>query len=86
MTGWTLRVVWPIENDAMYDTEAITAAWFQIPDLAEEHQVTLTGQPRMHVVALSAERQQELGTTRAVVCEAPVIRRTTTTPVERKAA
>lgn len=79
MTGnWTLRVVWPIEDTAMYEAEAITAAWFELPGFAEEHQVTLTDRPKMRVIDLPAAQQQELGATRAVVCEAPVIRRTTT--------
>lgn len=76
MTSWILRVVWPVHDDAMYDAEAITAAWFEVPGFAEEHQVTLTDRPRMKVVVLGAGQQQELRATRAVVCEAPVIRRT----------
>jgi hypothetical protein len=85
VTGWILRVEWPIHDPAMYDTEAITEAWFQLPGMAEEHQVTFADQPKMRVVALPVERQLELGATRAVVCEAPVFRRTTTNPKEKVA-
>jgi hypothetical protein len=77
MSGLALRVVWPIHDDAMYEAEAFVAAWFEWPDRVEEHQVTVTGTPRMRVVLLSPEQQVHLRASRAVVCEAPVIRRTT---------
>lgn len=76
MTAWTLRVVWPIHDPAMYDAEAITAAWSELPGFAEAKQVTFADRPRMSVVALTDEQRVAFGASRAVVCEAPVIRRT----------
>lgn len=75
MTGWTLRVVWPIHDPAMYETEAVAAATFEWPWFAEKHQVTVTGSPTIRVVPLGVQQQVELRADRAVVCEAPVIRR-----------
>ena len=86
MTGWKLRVVWPVLDDAMYDIEAITEAWFQLPQFAEDLQVTIADRPRMAVVALTLEQQRKWRAARAVVCEAPVIRRNCTPTRGRKAA
>lgn len=84
MTFWTLRVVWPVEDDGTLPAEAIAAAWFELPKFAEEQQANLAGQPRFRVVDCSELQRVQLRAARAVVCEVPVIRRTT--PIERKAA
>lgn len=76
MNGLTLRVIWPILDDSMYDTEAITAAWFEWPAFVDRYQVDAVDVPRMRVVELTAHQETDLGATRAVVCEAPVVRRT----------
>ncbi len=81
-----LRVVWPINDEAMYDDEAMTEAWFDWPKHPEHHQVTVVDNPRMQVVCLDAEQRQKLRASRAVVCEAAVIRRASTTPTGRRAA
>jgi hypothetical protein len=86
VSGLTLRVVWPIIDDAMYDAEAIADASFEWPVFAEQHQVTVLDTPRIRVVHLDDQQRQGLNARRAVVCEAPVIKRTATTPHERTAA
>lgn len=75
MTALTLRVVWPIHDDAMRDAEAIAAASLEWADFAEDRQVTVTGPPRIRVVQLDAHQRLGLRADRAVVCDAPVIRR-----------
>ncbi len=75
MNAWTLRVVWPIHDPAMRDAEAIASASFEWPDFAEDRQVTVTAPPRIRVVQLDAHQRQGLHADRAVVCDAPVIRR-----------
>lgn len=74
----TLRVVWPIHDPGMRDAEAIATATFEWPTFAEERQVTVTAPPRIRVVQLDAHQRQGLNAERAVVCDAPVIRRQTT--------
>lgn len=93
MREYTLRVVWPITDDAMFDDEAIASAWFEWPKYLHEYQVEATDNPRMRVVDLAdvqlTDRQRAaLGkATRAVVCEAPTVRRLSTiTPTGRRAA
>lgn len=76
MTAWTLRVMWPVLDAAMYETEAIYEAWAELPQFAEDRQVTFADSPKMRVVQLTPEQQVKFGASRAVVCEAPVIRRT----------
>ncbi|MET0415804.1 MAG: hypothetical protein ABW022_07265 [Actinoplanes sp.] len=75
MTGLTLRVVWPIHDDGMYDAAAITAAWFEWPAFTERYQVTIVDTPRMRVVELDERQRNTYRAARAVVCEAPVVRR-----------
>jgi hypothetical protein len=78
----SLRVVWPIVNDAMFDHEALTEAWFDWPHHLREWRVEPVESPRIRVVDLADirldARQQEAfrSATRAVVCDAPVVKRT----------
>lgn len=76
MSDLTLRIVWPIYDTFMSDADAIAAAWFELPELAEERQVTVVDRPRMTVVQLDGDQQQTFRASRAVVCDAPVIKRT----------
>lgn len=82
-TSWDLRVEWPIYDDGMYDAEAITAAWFDVPGIAEHHQVTIAGPPRMRVHKCMPEQVERLGAYRVVVCEIAVLRRA---PIEFSSA
>jgi hypothetical protein len=74
-----LRVVWPILDDAMFDDEAVAAAWFDWPKFLHDYRVEPTDSPRMRVVdltdmALTARQRTAFRkATRAVVCEAPVM-------------
>ena len=76
MNTHTLRVVWPILDDAMFDDEAIVEAWLQWPRFPEQYQVTVVDNPRMQVIRLDGHRKRAFQTDRAVICEAPVIQRT----------
>lgn len=78
MSDLTLQVVWPIHDDAMYDTEAIALAWEQWPAFAEAEQVTVVGTPKIRIAPIAAPHQEEMQATRAVVCSAPVIKRSVT--------
>lgn len=78
----TLRVVWPILDDRMYDAEAVTAAWFEWPAFVDRYEVDAVDTPRMRIVDLTAQQETDLGATRAVVCEAPVVRRGESRPPE----
>lgn len=75
MSTYTLRVVWPILDAAMYDDEAMAQAWFDWPAFPEHHQVTVVDNPRMEVVRLEAWQRLALKADRAVVCSAPVVQR-----------
>jgi hypothetical protein len=75
MSTHILRVVWPIFDAGMYDTEAVAAAWNDWPHHPEKHQVTVTGTPRIRVVRLDPRQAEQMRAVRAVVCEAPVIQR-----------
>ena len=87
MTGThVLRVVWPIHDDAMFDAEAIAYASLDWPALAEKHQVTALEVPRYRVVQLDEQQQRGFNAKRAVVCGAPVIKRTPITSSKEKAA
>lgn len=85
MSTHILRVVWPIEDEAMYDREAIADAWLDWPRHPERQQVTVVDTPRMTVVRLDEQQQAALRATRAVICEAHVIQRITT-PITKEAA
>lgn len=86
MSGtYLLRVVWPIHDDDMFNTEAITAAFFDWPRFVDRYQVEPTETPRMRVIDLDDRQRMKLRANRAVVCEATVISRTHTT-TERTAA
>lgn len=85
MSSHTLRVEWPIHDEAMYDDEAIAQAWFDWPHHPELHQVTVVGQPRMWIEPIEPGRQRQARAARAVVCEAAVVARIPTT-ISRKAA
>lgn len=74
-TGLSLRVVWPIHDEAMRDAEAMERAWVEWPAFAEARQVTVVGQPLISVKPVVIEHQEALQATRVVVCEAPVIKR-----------
>lgn len=63
MTGWTLRVVWPIEDPAAFSEESIATARADLLTIAEGFQVTLVGTPAFRT---------SVG---QVVCEVPVYRR-----------
>ena len=76
MSTHTLKVVWPILQEAMYDDEAMADAWFDWPRFPEMHQVTVVDTPRMFVVRLDGFQRLALKADRAVVCEAAVITRT----------
>jgi hypothetical protein len=75
MSTHTLRVVWPILDEAMYDDEAMAEAWFDWPKHPEQHQVTVLDNPRMDVIRLEGWQRLALKADRAVVCEAPVVQR-----------
>lgn len=65
MSGWLLRVVWPIEDPATFSEESIAAARADLPAIAEEKQATIVGPPRF------------LAAAGKVVCEVPVHKRVT---------
>ncbi|MFI5934750.1 hypothetical protein [Actinoplanes sp. NPDC051494] len=71
----TLRVVWPIHDDGMFDREAVEQASREWPTYAEAQQVTIVGPACIRVVQLDAHQQEGLQAARAVICEAPVARR-----------
>lgn len=76
----TLRVVWPIVDDALFDDEAFVQAWLDWPKFLRDYQVEPVDNPRIRVVDLDdvplsgRERAAFRKATRAVVCEAPVVR------------
>lgn len=79
MTGLSIRVCWHIHDDGMPEEEAFTRAWFDWPEVAaetaERHQVRVVDTPRMRIVLLRPELQRRYEASRAVVCDAPVIRK-----------
>lgn len=76
-----LRVVWPILNDTLFDDEAFVEAWLDWPRFLRDYRVEPVDSPRIRVVDLDdvplsvRERAAFRKATRAVVCEAPVVRR-----------
>lgn len=75
MSGLTLRVVWPIVDPLLSDQDAILEAWADLPSFAEHYQVTVSDRPRMWVKELDIDQARAFKALRAVVCEAPVVRR-----------
>lgn len=76
--GLKLRIVWPVVDPAMYDTEATTAAFFELPDFLERFGVDLADRPVMRVRDCTPEQVERIGAVRAVVCEVAVTRRSNT--------
>jgi hypothetical protein len=62
MTGWTLRVVWPVEDPAAFSEESIAVARADLLAIAEGFQPTLLAPP------VFPTRTGE------VICEVPVCR------------
>jgi hypothetical protein len=71
----SLRVVWPILDDSMFDREAMREAARQWPGFVEVHGVRLVGPPEMRVAWLDDVQRHAFGVDRAVVCVAPVVKR-----------
>lgn len=87
-TGWTLRVVWPIENPELFNTEAVRLAEADLPEVAAYTGAVVVGTPSFRVV--DCDRGQSWPTTpTAVVCEVdalPAVTRIGTTSTARSAA
>ena len=75
MGGWVLRVVWPIEDDALFDHEAKRAARRDLPNVARDRAAVICGRPKFTVVDVAPgtplPREWPPATTRVVVCEVP---------------
>lgn len=68
--GWTLRVVWPVEDPELFDAEAIAAARRDLPNVAAELNAVIVGIARFRVGAIThADRPA----TPAVECEVPAV-------------
>jgi hypothetical protein len=67
-TGWTLRVVWPIENPELFNSEAVRLAAADLPEVAAYVRAVVVGEPAFRVV--DCDRTQSWPTTpTAVICE-----------------
>ena len=90
-TGWTLRVVWPIEDPELFNSEAVRLAAADLPAVAAYVRAVVAGEPVFRVV--DCDHAQAWPTTpTAVVCEVdalPAVTRlgtTTRTKTTRSAA
>lgn len=71
MSGWTLRVVWPIEDPQLFDWEAIEAARRDLPNVAADSNAIIAGPPTFRVVQCNPDSWPATAT--AVVCEVPAL-------------
>lgn len=51
LTGWELRLVWPITDDTMLHSEAIEAARARLPAAADQLEAVVVGEARFWVAA-----------------------------------
>lgn len=84
--GLTLKVMWPVVDDGLFDREAMAEAQRQWPGFVELHGVRIIGAPHMRVVELDDRQRQAFGASRAVICEAPATPRNPIDYVQEQAA
>lgn len=72
MSAWMLHVVWPIENPALFDQEAIALAREDLGEVAARTGAVVTGEPKFRVVDTGPERGWPYTST-AVVCDVPAV-------------
>ncbi|MFB6392595.1 hypothetical protein [Polymorphospora lycopeni] len=67
MSGWTLRVLWPVEDPDLYGDDAIRLAEDDLPYVAARTGAVVTGEPVFEVIDCDADRPWP-GTPTAVRC------------------
>jgi hypothetical protein len=67
ITGWTLRIVWPIEDEAMFNSEAIGAARALLPETSRALGAIVVGEPSIRIVEADPN-DTRITTPTVVVC------------------